>query len=103
MTYSQTIALDAMGGDYGPDVIVPGAAAALSKIGGTKFLFFGDEAAIAPVLEKYPALKAVSEIIHTDKKISSSDKPSTAIRASKDTSMRLAIEAVKEGRAHSVV
>ena len=103
MTHSQTIALDAMGGDFGPDVIVPGAAAALGKIEGARFLFFGDAAKIAPVLDKYPALKAASEIIHTDKKISGSDKPSAAIRASKDTSMRLAIEAVRDGKADSVV
>lgn len=103
MTYSQTIALDAMGGDHGPDVIVPGAAQALEKIPGTGFLFFGDESKIAPVLDKHPKLKAVSKIIHTDKAISSKDKPSTAIRASKDSSMRLAIEAVKEGYADSVV
>lgn len=97
------MALDAMGGDYGPDVIVPGAALALEKIPGTSFLFFGDQAKIAPVLDRYPALKSVSTIIHTDKKISGADKPAAAIRASKDTSMRLAIEAVKEGRADSVV
>lgn len=103
MKYNQTIALDAMGGDYGPDVIVPGAAQALKKIPGTKFIFFGDESKIAPVLDQYPALKSASTITHTDKKISSSDKPSAAIRASKDTSMRLAIEAVKDGQAQSVV
>lgn len=103
MTYSQTIAIDAMGGDYGPDVTVPGASQALEKIPGTKFIFFGDEKKIAPVLAKYAALKDVSETIHTEKKISSSDSVSAAIRASKDSSMRLAIEAVKEGRAGSVV
>ena len=103
MTYTQTIAIDAMGGDHGPDVTVPGAAQALSQIDGTKFIFFGDEAKIAPVLEKHAALKAVSIIHHTDKKIASSDKPTTAIRNSKDSSMRLAIEAVKDGRADSVV
>lgn len=103
MTYSQTIALDAMGGDFGPDVIVPGAAQALKKIPGTKFIFFGDEKKIAPVLDGQPALKAVSSIVHTDKKISSADSISAAIRASKDSSMRLAIEAVKDGRANSVV
>ncbi len=103
MTYSQTIALDAMGGDYGPDVIVPGAAQALQKIPGTKFIFCGDQAKIVPVLEKYAALKAVSEVIHTEKKIASSDGISAAIRASKDSSMRLAIECVKDGRAGSVV
>lgn len=101
--YNQTIALDAMGGDYGPDVIVPGAARALAQIPGAKFLFVGDEKKIAPVLEKHAALKAVSTIIHTDKKISSADTVSAAIRASRDSSMRLAIEAVKEGRADSVV
>lgn len=103
MTHSQTIALDAMGGDHGPDVIVPAAAHALEKIPGTQFLFFGDEAKIAPCLDKHPALKAVSSVIHTDKMISGKDKPSAAVRASKDSSMRLAIEAVKEGRADAVV
>lgn len=92
-----------MGGDHGPNVIVPAAAHALAKIPGTLFQFYGDEAAIAPVLNTHPELKAVSTIIHTDKAISSKDKPSIAIRASKDSSMRLAIEAVKEGRADSVV
>lgn len=103
MTYSQTIALDAMGGDYGPDVIVPAAANALEKIPGTTFLFFGDETRIAPVLDKYPVLKSASTIVHTDKAISSKDKPSSAIRASKDTSMRLAIESVKDGKADCIV
>lgn len=103
MTYSQTIALDAMGGDHGPDVIVPGAAQALREFPGVGFLFFGDRIKIAPVLDKYPALKSVSQIVHTEKKISSSDSVSSAIRASKDSSMRLAIEAVKEGRADSIV
>ena len=103
MPYNQTIALDAMGGDFGPDVIVPGAAQALEKIDGTKFIFFGDQNKIIPVLEKHSKLKAVSAIVHTEKKISSADGISAAIRASKDSSMRLAIEAVKDGRAHSVV
>jgi glycerol-3-phosphate acyltransferase PlsX len=103
MTYHQTIALDAMGGDHGPGVIVPGAAAALKKIPGAKFQFYGDQAQIQPILDQHPALKSVSTIIHTDKAISSKDKASTAIRNSKDSSMRLAIEAVKDGLADSVV
>lgn len=103
MTYIQTIALDAMGGDHGPDVIIPAAANALTKIPGTAFLFFGDEAKISPVLDNYPKLKSVSTIIHTEKAISGKDKPSSAIRNSKDTSMRLAIESVKDGRADCIV
>ncbi len=103
MTMSQTIALDSMGGDFGPEVIVAGAAAAQKKLSNAKFLFFGDEAKIQIELKKYSDLQSVSTIIHTDKKILSSDKPSTAIRNSKDTSMRLAIESVADGRANSVV
>jgi len=103
MTFNQTIALDAMGGDHGPDVVVPAAAHALKKIPGTSFQFYGDQVKISPILDRYPELKAASIVVHTDRAIASSDKPSVAIRASKDTSMRLAIEAVKEGRADSVV
>jgi len=103
MNYSQIIALDAMGGDHGPDVIVPAAASAQKKLDGTRFIFFGNERQISPVLNNHPSLKNVSEIHHTDKVISSDDKPSVALRAGKDSSMRLAIEAVKEGRADCVV
>ncbi len=103
MTYSQTIALDAMGGDYGPDVIVPAAAHALPKIPGTQFLFYGDQAQINACLAKFADLKSVSTVIHTDKAISSKERPSTAVRNSKDSSMRLAIEAVKDGRADAIV
>ncbi len=103
MTVFQTIALDAMGGDFGPPVIVPAAAAALTHMPETRFQFFGDERQIKRELDTHPALKNVSEIIHTDKKINSEDKPSVALRNGKDSSMRLAIEAVKEGRADAVV
>ncbi|MCB9989248.1 MAG: phosphate acyltransferase PlsX [Rhodospirillales bacterium] len=104
MSKPQIMALDAMGGDFGPAVVVPAAALAVKKLGANvHFLFYGDENEINRFLGKYPRLKALSTIHHTDKKISSADKPSAAVRASKDTSMRLAIEAVKDGQAQSVV
>lgn len=100
----QTIALDAMGGDYGPDAVVPAAALALKEFGeGLRFLFFGDEARIRPLIDKLPELASVSEIIHTDQMISSDEKPSVALRTGKESSMRLAIDAVKDGRAQGVV
>lgn len=92
-----------MGGDHGPSVIIPAAAAALEKDGSLQFIFFGDEAKITPVLDQHAALKARAEIRHTDKAISSHDKPSVAVRKGKGSSMRLAIEAVKEGQADCVV
>src|SRR5262245_23769230 len=60
------IALDAMGGDAGASVVIPGAAISLSRHPGTEFLLFGDRAKIDPELDKHPALKKVSRVTHTD-------------------------------------
>ncbi len=98
-----TIALDAMGGDHGPDSVIPGAALICEENKNIRFLVFGDEKKIAPLLEKHPALKNSCLTVHTDKMVRNDEKPSVALRASKDTSMRLAIEAVEQGRAHAVV
>lgn len=102
-SYHQTIAIDAMGGDFGPSVTVPAAANALKRLKNTKFLIFGDENIIKPVLAEHVDLKKHAEVIHTTIAIASTDKPSTALRNGKGSSMRLAIEAVKEGRADGIV
>ncbi len=92
-----------MGGDFGPQAVVPAAALALEELGASaKFIFCGDEKKIAPLLDAHPALKAVSQIRHTEQVIANDEKPSAALRR-KDSSMRLAIDAVKEGAAQSVV
>ncbi|WP_369723299.1 phosphate acyltransferase PlsX [Bradyrhizobium sp. LLZ17] len=94
------IALDAMGGDVGAAVVIPGAAISLGRHSGTEFLLVGDRARIEPELDRYPELKAASRIIHTDVAVSMEDKPSQALRRGRKTSsMWLAIEAVKKGEA----
>ncbi len=98
-----TIAIDAMGGDYGPDSAVPGAALVHKQYPDIHFLIFGDENRIHPVLSRYKSLQEVSQVIHTDKMVRNDEKPSTALRNSKDTSMRMAIEAVKSGEARAIV
>ncbi len=98
-----TIALDAMGGDHGVESVIPGAAMALKDYPTLEFLLFGNEIAIMRQLEKFPTLKKASRIHHTTHAISSADKPSDALRKGKDSSMRLAIDAVADGRAHSIV
>ncbi|MGB0719895.1 MAG: phosphate acyltransferase PlsX [Bdellovibrionales bacterium] len=103
MSRTITIALDAMGGDHGVESVIPGAALCLRQQPDLRFLLFGDAARIKPVLARHADLQAVSTIIHTDKFIKGDDKPSVALRAGKGSSMRLAIEAVKEGRAQAVV
>ncbi|MCP3465968.1 phosphate acyltransferase PlsX [Bradyrhizobium sp. CCGUVB23] len=98
------IALDAMGGDVGAPVVIPGAAILLARHPDIEFLLVGDRAKIEPELDKHPALKAASRIIHTDVAVSMEEKPSQALRRGrKKASMWLAIEAVKKGEADVVV
>jgi glycerol-3-phosphate acyltransferase PlsX len=97
------LALDAMGGDHAPSCVVEGAHIAFRKNSSIKFQFYGDQVLLEPLLEKYKALKAVSTLIHTNNYISNEDKASAALRKSKDSSMRLAIEAVSSGKADGVV
>jgi glycerol-3-phosphate acyltransferase PlsX len=98
------IALDAMGGDVGASVVIPGAAASLTRHPDTEFLLFGDRAQIEAQLEKHPALKAASRVVHTNVAVSNHDKPSQALRRGRKTSsMWLAIDAVKKGEADVAV
>jgi glycerol-3-phosphate acyltransferase PlsX len=99
-----TIALDAMGGDHGPDVVIPAAAIALVRHPDMQFLLVGDTARIEPVLAAHPALAAKARIIHTDVAVTMDAKPSQALRKGRyRSSMWLALEAVKDGRADAVV
>jgi phosphate acyltransferase len=98
------IALDAMGGDHGPAVVVAGAEVALARHSESEFLFFGNAAQIAPLLDARPSLKAVSRLVHTDVAVRMEDKPSQALRYGRwKSSMWLAIDAVKKGDADVVV
>ena len=103
MSFNLTIALDAMGGDHGIDAVIPGADLALKTMPDLRFLIFGDEGRIRPVLARYPNLRARADVIHTDKAVSNEDKPAVALRTGRQSSMRLAIDAVKQGRADCVV
>jgi glycerol-3-phosphate acyltransferase PlsX len=98
------ISLDAMGGDHGPSVVVPGAALALERHPDIRFLIVGDEALIGPLLNAHPKLKAATEVRHTDMAIGMDDKPSQAIRAGRGkSSMWKAVQAVKDGEADATV
>ncbi|WP_024506772.1 phosphate acyltransferase PlsX [Bradyrhizobium sp. ARR65] len=98
------IALDAMGGDVGASVVIPGAAISLSRQPDTEFLLFGDRARIEPELANHPRLKAVARVIHTDVAVGMHEKPSQALRRGRrNSSMWLAIDAVKKGEADVAV
>lgn len=103
MLAPRTIAVDAMGGDHGPEVVIPGAALSLVRHPALTFILYGDEVRISAELEKHPALAARSRIVHTSTFVAMTDKPSQALRRGKGTSMWLALEAVRDGEAHVAV
>jgi glycerol-3-phosphate acyltransferase PlsX len=104
MPHKVRIALDAMGGDHGAAVVVPGAELSLARHPGIEFLLFGDRAAIAPLVDARPQLKRASRIVHTDVAIKMDDKPSQALRKGRwKSSMWLAVDAVKKGEADVAV
>ena len=98
------ISIDAMGGDHGPSITVPGLALAAKRLPGeVTFLIHGDEALIGPELAKQPMLKGRAEVRHTDKVIASDEKPANAVRRGRGASMWNAVEAVKTGEAQAAV
>jgi glycerol-3-phosphate acyltransferase PlsX len=98
------IALDAMGGDHGPAVVVAGAALAMARHPASEFLFFGNSSLIGPLLDAKPDLKSASRLTHTDIAVRMEDKPSQALRYGRwKSSMWLAIDAVKKGEADMAV
>ena len=103
MAQAVTIALDAMGGDNAPVVVIQGADAARIRYPDLKFLLVGDESRLSPLVSRYPNLASVSEIRHSETVVGADDKPSVALRQGGQSSMRLAIEAVKSGDASGVV
>ena len=91
-----TISLDAMGGDFGPGVVIPGAAKALERHPDIKFVIYGIETECLPILSKYPTLKARATFHAADVAIGMDEKPSQALRRGRyKSSMWKAIEAVK--------
>jgi phosphate acyltransferase len=98
------IALDAMGGDHGPAVVVAGAELALARRPDSRFLFFGNRAQVEPLVAKYPALQSASRVVHAEVAVRMGDKPSQALRhGRRKSSMWLAIDAVKKKEADMAV
>jgi glycerol-3-phosphate acyltransferase PlsX len=97
------IALDVMGGDQAPRMVLKGAAKALTRYPQAQFLLYGAEPKITPLLAKMPRLARCSTIEHTDDVVTNEAKPSVALRSGRRSSMRLAIDAVADAKADCVV
>ena len=104
MTSQITLALDAMGGDRAPGLVIDGADIAIERFPGMRLVLVGDEAKLRPLIENTKRLKSADhEILHTDEQVSATDKPSVVLRSGRKSSMRLAIDLVAEGTADGVV
>ena len=97
------IAVDTMGGDHAPEMVVRGAHLALKRFPELSFLLVGHETKIKPLLARFRRLSERATILHAEDAISGETKPSVALRTGRRSSMRLAIDAVAEGKAHCVV
>ena len=99
-----TVSLDAMGGDHGLPVTVPAAIASLAEHPNLALILVGDQDKIREELSKhnYPDSDRM-QVQHASQIVEMDDKPAQAMRFKKDSSMRVAINLVKEGRAGACV
>ncbi|MEQ8193021.1 MAG: phosphate acyltransferase PlsX [Rhodospirillales bacterium] len=103
MSNRLTLSLDAMGGDNSPNMVIAGVNTALKQMPDVNYLLFGDREKINPILDKFPRVGEVSQIFHTDEAIGNDTQPAIALRAGRNSSMRLAINAVADGQADGIV
>jgi len=97
-----TLAVDAMGGDDAPAMVVAGLDIAAERHPKARFLLIGDETKLAPLLAKHKRAAAACTVRHTPDVITNETKPTAALRL-RTASMRLAIDAVANGDAAGVV
>jgi glycerol-3-phosphate acyltransferase PlsX len=104
MTDRITIALDAMGGDFGSAVVVPAAVTAAEKNPDIDYILVGDETELNAALSKDTATgNSQLRVQHASETVEMDELPSHALRNKKDSSMRVALNLVKDGSAHACV
>lgn len=93
-----------MGGDAAPQSTVEGVVLALAMLPHLRIILFGNEQEIFPVLANTPtSARSKIEVRHTEDVVSNDEKPGVALRSGRNSSMRLAINAVSDGDASGVV
>lgn len=98
------IAVDCMGGDFGPPVTVPAVLKSCKKHPQVAFKLYGQSDAIQQQLKSLPAsIIEQIQIVPSDDDVSAFDAPATALKSKRQSSMRLALEAVRDGQANACV
>ena len=101
---TQTVALDIMGGDFGPSETVPAAVQALSLLPQLNLVLVGDQHLIAPLLQQHGLLNHPRvRLVHASQVVGMGEKPIVALRTLKDSSMRVVLNLVKAGEADACV
>ncbi len=103
MAEAPIIAIDAMGGDTGPEVMIAGAALAAERIPDIRFCIVGHDDPIQHQLSTHPILSNRVTVQHAEDVISGHDKPAQAIRRAKTSSMGVCIDLVKQGSVNAAV
>jgi glycerol-3-phosphate acyltransferase PlsX len=104
MSGARTLAIDAMGGDIGPEMVIPSLELIAARHPDWKFLLFGDAPKIERLLSRLRLAREAAEVRHTEVSIAMDDKPSQALRRGRGkSSMWQAIDAVREGHAQVVL
>jgi glycerol-3-phosphate acyltransferase PlsX len=103
MTQGFTLAVDAMGGDHAPEMVLDGLELAAERHPEARFLLIGDEARISGMLARRKRAARACSLRHAPDVIAADAKPSAALRQGRNSSMRLAIDAVAAGEAAGVV
>ena len=98
-----TIAVDVMGGDHGISETIPACIKSLEKHPGLKLVLVGLEDKINAALSKHKYDTSRCQVVHASQKVGSDEPPSKALRSKKDSSMRVAINCVSDGRAMACV
>ena len=96
------ISVDAMGGDNSPRVVVEGIVLAHKNNPDIQFLLFGDETKVMAEMKRFPTMSEYCTVVHAPEFVRNEDKPSQVIR-NKNTSMFMAIDAVRKGDARAVI
>ncbi|PJG58858.1 phosphate acyltransferase PlsX [Aeromonas cavernicola] len=101
---TQTVALDIMGGDFGPSETVPAAVQALSLLPQLKLILVGDQHQTSSLLQQHGLLNhSRVRFVHASQVVGMGDNPIIALRTLKDSSMRIALDLVKSGDADACV
>ena len=93
-----------MGGDYGPRIVIPAAISAIKSHPNVNFILVGDDKVIKAHLQKNNVMDDERIIIkHASQQVSMDESPAIALRGKKDSSMRVVVDLVREGKASACV